>query len=904
MRDWEIYVRTHLPLPHLTRERESRIVAELASQFEDFYREAVARGMTESDADAFARAQITDWTGLASTLGDVDRSHVRPPLDRWSERLHDRAPQTKAGLTMGLFADLRYALRLLRKTPVFTAAAIGTLALGIGANTTMFSLVQTTLLRPLPYQDPDRVAMVWEDASAAGFPRNTPAPANYRDWRAMNRTFTDMAAATYASTILTGDGAPEAILGRRVTANFFTLLGVQPLLGRTFTAADDTSGTRVVVISYALWQRRYGGDPGVVGRTIVMGGDDVGDVKREVIGVAPPSFVFLSREIDYWVPMQFSPEEAATRDNHYLMVVGRLKPAVSLETAGSDMRAIATRLSQQYPGTNGAAGVVIVPIRDEVLGDTRIQVIALMIAAAAIVLIACANLASLLLARASVRRGEYAVRLSLGATRARLARQLLVEALCLSVAGGVLGLAIPGLATTFVERIVPVGLQGLTVSLMDWRLLAFAGGLSIATGLLFSLGPALQSAHASTADVLQQHARGTTGGRSRAFRDGLVVLQVAATLVLLVAAGLMLRTLANLNGMERGFDANNLLTLQVPPLPKYADPIAGAQFYDRIIAGVRALPGVRGAAFGSNLPFQSSGNTRGFNVEGRPLNLDDLPDALFRVGTADYLQTLGVTLVEGRLLDARDGADAPLAIVVNETLARRYMDGQSALGQRILFSLTEPPFTVVGVVRDVLERGYQQDQKPGVYVSQPQGPRFFPIVNLAVRVDGDPLSYVPAVQRVIRQVDPDQPIRQVRTMTDIIGLSVGDRRQQTTLLVVFGGLALVIASLGLYGLLAHTVSARRREIGIRIALGARWRTVVQLVMSRGMVLTSAGVGIGAVLAWSVTRAMGTLLYEVEPTDPLTFALVVGLLAGVSGVACAIPAMRAARVDPMLVLRDQ
>jgi predicted permease len=901
MRDWELYVRAHLPLPHLTRERESRLVAELASQFEDFHREAVGRGMAEAEADAFARAQITDWTGLASTLGEVGRSHLRPPLDRWSERLHDRAPQTKARLTMDLLADLRYALRLLRRTPVFTAAAIGTLALGIGANTAIFSLVQTMLLRPVPYQEPDRVVMVWEDASAAGFARNTPAPANYRDWRVMNRTFTDMAAATYANTTLTGDGAPEAVLGRRVTANFFTLLGVQPLLGRAFTAADDVSGTPVV-ISHALWQRRYGGDPAVVGRTIMMGA-----VKHEAIGVAPPSFVFLSREIDYWVPMQFSPEEAATRDNHYLMVVARLKPTVSLEAANADMRAIATRLSQQYPETNGAAGsggVVIVPIRDEVLGDTRIQIIALMIAAAAIVLIACANLASLLLARASVRRGEYAVRLSLGATRGRLARQVLVEALCLSVAGGVLGLPIPALTTTFVERIVPVGLQGLTVSLMDWRLLAFAGGLAMVTGLLFSLGPALQSAHASTGDVLQQHARGTTGGRSRAFRDGLVVLQVAATLVLLVAAGLMLRTLANLNGMERGFDSNNLLTLQVPPLPKYADPIAGAQFYDRIIAGVRALPGVRGAAFGSNLPFQSAGNTRAFNVEGRPLNLDDLPDTLFRVGTADYLQTLGVTLVEGRLLDARDGADAPLAIVVNETLVRRYMDGQPALGRRILFSLTDPPFTVVGVVRDVLERGYQQDAKPGVYVTQRQGPRFFPTINMVVRVGGDPLSHAPAVQQVIREVDPDQPIRQVRTMTDIIGLSVGDRRQQTTLLVGFGGLALVIASLGLYGLLAHTVSARRREIGIRIALGATWRTVMQMVMSRGMVLTSAGMGIGAVLAWSVTRAMDALLYEVEPTDPLTFAVVVGVLAGVSGVACAIPAMRAARVDPMLVLRDQ
>ena len=478
---------------------------------------------------------------------------------------------------MDLLADLRYAVRVLRKTPVFTVAAIGTLALGIGANTTIFSLVQTMLLEPLPYQDPDQVVMVWEDRTAAGFPRNTPAPANYRDWRTRNRSFTDMAATTFAFANLTGDGGPELVIGRRVTANFFSVLGVQPVVGRTFTAADDTMGQRVVVISHALWQRRYGGDPGIVGRTISMSGQSSGgapnDVNQEVVGVAPPSFVFLARDVDYWVPMQFSPEEAAVRGNHFLTVVARLKPGVTVETANSDIGAIAKRLSEEYPETNrDFSEAVVVPIREQVLGDTRVQVIALMTAAAVIVLIACANLASLLLARASVRRGEYAVRLSLGATRGRLARQVLVEALCLSIAGGVLGLAIPVLTTTFVERIVPVGLQAFTVSLMDWRLLAFAAALSITTGVLFSLGPALQSAHASTADVLQQHARGNAGGRSRTFRDGLVVLQVAATLVLLVAAGLMLRTLANLNAIDRGFDADNVLTMVVPLMPKYADP--------------------------------------------------------------------------------------------------------------------------------------------------------------------------------------------------------------------------------------------------------------------------------------------------------------------------------------------
>jgi len=809
---------------------------------------------------------------------------------------------------MDFFADVRYALRLLRKTPVFTVAAMGTLALGIGANTTIFSLVQTMLLRPLPYQDPEQIVMVWEDRTAAGFPRTPTAAGNYRDWLASNRSFTDMAATAFAFANLTGDGAPELVIGRRVTTNFFSVLGVEPLLGRALSTGDDTIGERVVVISNALWQRRYGGDPHIIGRRISMSGQNAvssaSDVKYEVVGVAPPSFVFLDREIDYWIPMQFSPAEAADRGNHSLNVVARLKPRVSIEAANSDMDAIARRLSVQYPQTNRDFGAAsIVPIREQVLGNTRVQVIALMIAAAAIVLIACANLASLLLARASVRRGEYAVRLSLGAARGRLVRQVLVEALCLSIAGGVLGLAIPILTTTFVERIVPIGLHAFAGSL-DSRLLAFAGALSIATGLLFSIGPALQSAHASTADVLQQHARGNTGGRSRAFRDGLVVVQVAATLVLLVAAGLMLRTLANLNATERGFDADNLLTMQVPLMPKYAEPSKRPGFYDPILESIRALPGVRGAAFGSALPFQSTGFTSTFSVEGRPRLPGDDPDALIRVGTADYLQTLRVTLIEGRLLDARDGAGAPRAVVVNETLVRKFLPGQSALGRQVWFDATRQLFTIVGVVKDVLERGYGLDSKQAIYVTAAQGPRYFPTVNLMVRVDSDPLGHAPAIQRIIRGVDPDQPTRLVRSLMDVIALTVGDRRQQTTLLVVFGALALVIASLGLFGLLSQAVSARGREIGIRMALGATWRNVMGMVMSRGIALTGAGVGIGAVLAWSVTRGMSTLLYGVSAADPLTFAIVVGLLGAVAVVACAIPSMRAARVDPMLALRDQ
>jgi putative ABC transport system permease protein len=800
---------------------------------------------------------------------------------------------------MDLYADVRYAFRLLARTPVFTVAAIATLALGIGANTTIFALVQSVLIQPLPYTNPDELVMVWEDGSRFGFPRNTPAPGNYNDWRVRNRSFVDMAATrggTNAS--LTVDGPPEQVLGRSVTVNFFSVLGVTPALGRAFDARDDQND-RIVVISDALWRRRYGADPGIVGRTIVMN-----DARREVVGVAPQSFVFRNRDIDYWVPIRLPPQFANTRNSHFLEVVARLKPGVAVETADREMKGIAAQLTSEYPDSNRDVGAVVLSVREDILGDTRVELLVLMIAAASIVLIACANLASLLLSRAWARRGEYAVRLSLGATRTRLVRQIVTEALCLSVIGGALGLAIPWLTGRLIERLVPVGLHTPT-AVLDWRLLAFAASLSIVTGLLFSLGPALQSSRASTAEALQQNARGAVGtGTTGLFRDGLVVLQVAATVVLLVAAGLMLRTLANLRAIELGFTPERLLTMQVSlPQPKYADETKRNAFFDRVVAGVRAQPGVERAAFGSTLPFQSAGNTQSFTIEGRPEVPGEVRDSLYRVGTSDYLETLGAVVAEGRLIDERDAAGAPRAVVVNQTMARQFLPNQSALGHRIRFDPEGPSFTIVGVVRNVLERGYEQEDKPAVYVSSAQvgaSP-----ANLVVRVaDDDPLVQAAAVQQVIRSVDPDQPVRLIRSMSDVVSLTVVDRQQHTTLLVAFGALAMLIASIGLYGLLAQSVSTRSREIGLRIALGATAKSVVTMVMSRGIVLTTIGVVVGVFVAWMLTRAMQTLLFGVNAGDPLTFAIVLGLLATVAVIACAIPAIRAARVDPMLVLRDQ
>ena len=795
-------------------------------------------------------------------------------------------------------ADLRHALRLLRKSPIFTAAAIGTLALGIGANTAIFSLVRSVLLHPLPYADPDRVVMVWEDATRIGFPRNTPAPGNFNDWRRLNRSFTDMAATRGVTATLTVDGPPEQVIGRAVTATFFDVLGVRPQLGRTFTAGEDVNGARVVVISDALWQRRYRRRPDVIGRAIVMS-----DVKFEVVGVAPRPFVVRDREIDYWIPLQLPPALANTRDSHFLNVVARLKPGVSIAMANADMQAIAGQLTQEYPNSNRNVGAIAVGIREQVLGDTRIEVIVLMIAAAAILMIACANLASLLLSRASTRRGELAVRLSLGATRGRLVRQVLIEGVVLSTAGGAVGLVLPYAAQTLLERLVPVGLLLPSGATFEWPILTFAAAVSIATGLIFSAGPAVQATRESAAGALQQRARGSDGGSTRRFRDGLVVVQIAATLVLLVAAGLMLRTLANLHASDLGFAADRLLTMNVAlPQPKYADPAKRLAFYDRVVAGARALPGIEHAAFASTLPFQSTGNTAGYDVDGRDRMPGEIRDALYRVGTADYLQTLGVRLIAGRLLDDRDAADAPRAVVINETMARRYWPDGPAVGHRVRFGSSQPWHTIVGVVHDVLERGYEEEARAGVYVSAAQVSQA--PVSLIARVAGDPLTYAPALQRVVREADPNQPVRLIRTMDGIINLSIADRHQQMTLLVAFGVLALVIASLGLYALLAQTVSARSREIGLRIALGATWQSVMTMVMTRGIALTAVGAGLGVGVAWALTRAMRSLLYEVDAADPATFAAVVGLLALVGITACAFPAARAARVDPMEVLRDQ
>ncbi len=798
-----------------------------------------------------------------------------------------------------LLADLRYGLRLLRQAPGFTLVAILALGLGIGANTAIFSTLDAVLLRPLPYDDPDRVMMVFEDASAIGFAHNTPAPANYFDWRDQNHVFTDMAATRNRSMSITGDGTPEQLYGQAVTPNFFSVLGVRPLMGRAFTEEEDRNAAQVVVISYSLWQRRYAGDASVLNRPIVLN-----DSKYSVIGVMPRDFVYRDHDRDIWVPIHITPEFRAQRGSHYLSVVARLKPDATLQRASDEMVAIANRLKQQYPDENRYTGAVVVPIKEDLLGKTRTALLVLMAAAGCVLLIACANLASLLLARAVARKRELAVRSALGAGRGRLIRQMVTEGALLSLIGGALGLGLSLAGMRVLDRLVPLGLPSTARPEVDLRLLMFTLLLSLATGVLFSIVPAIQAARASVNDALKQGGRSGADVRSRTTRDALVVLEVAAALVLLSGAGLMIQTMAKLRAVDLGFQPDHLLTLRTALGPKYNDNVKRLDYYRRVLEQTAALPGVENAAFASTLPFQSIGNTQGFRIEGVAPDLSFSPDALFRASTSTYLRTLGVKLREGRLFDGSETTTSPLVLIINETFARHFWPKEPAIGHRISFSFPNPVWrTIVGVVADVQERGYDLWMKPGVYSPVAQVDNWTPDY-LVVRTKNEPASLTPALRRVIAAVDPEQPVSNVQTMDEIIDANVADRRQQMTLLGAFAGLALVLASIGLYGVLSYAVTQRSREIGLRMALGASAGNVTRLVVGHGIALTGAGLLIGLLGSWAATRALKNLLYGVSATDPMTLGAVAVLLTLISLTACWIPARRASQLDPIVVLREE
>jgi putative ABC transport system permease protein len=802
---------------------------------------------------------------------------------------------------MNLLANLRYAFRQISNSPGFFAVAIAALALGIGANTAIFSAVEAVLLKPLPFAQPDRLMVVWEDASFIGFALNTPAPANYVDWRARNRVFTDMAATRFDTASLTGDGQPEQLTGKKVTPNFFDVLGVQPAVGRPFTADEDKAQSPVVVLGYNLWRKRFGGEESIIGRAIQLNG-----VPTKVVGVMPQDFFFSDRKnSDYWVPMAFTPEQWARRQSHFLTVVARLKPGVAKQQAQKDMERIAGELQREYPESNRKVGAVVVSIEKDYAGDARSGLLVLQVASVFVLLIACSNLANLLLARSTGRRREIAVRLAMGATRWQIASQLLTESLVLSVAGGLLGLWIGKTCWSLLGGLVPEQAGGGFE--LNGPVLFFTAGISIAAGMLFGFAPALRATSVPLEESLKEGGRSGESQRGLRLRDALVVGQFALAFSLLACAGLMIETIWNLRKQELGFQADHLLTMGVPlPEKKYDTDEKVRGFFRAVVAEVRALPGVKGAGFGSDAPFVTYGDTEGYTVEGEPpLPTGEYNDALYREVTPGYLEMLGAKAKEGRFLLDSDHEGGSQAVVVNEFLAKRHWPGKSAVGKRIRFGgEKETWWTVVGVVRDIRERGLLYDMKPAVYVPVTQVRKPGGFSMLVVRTSNDPLSTVKMVEGAVWAVDPQQPVSYVRSMDQLMDADVADRTRPMILLGVFAGLALVLACLGVYGVLAYAVAQRTREIGVRMALGAKPLDVTRMILGRGMKLSAIGLLAGGALAAGLGALLRTLLYGVTPAAPGIYAGTAAALVLVAMVACVIPAQRAARVDPAVALRNE
>ena len=804
-----------------------------------------------------------------------------------------------------MLKDLRYGVRSLLKRPGLTAVALITLALGIGVNTAIFSAVDSVMLRPLPFKDPESLVAVWERTPVLGIARNEFAPANYFDLRNQNQSFEELGAFGQLSINLTGEGEPEQLEGQLVTANVFKLLGVQPTLGRTFASDEDQKGREhVAVLSDGLWARRFNRDPRVINRNITLNGESF-----TVVGVMPPNFFFPEREVELWLPWSMEPGQAEGRGDHYFRLVGRLKQGVTREQANAEAESIAARLATAYPRTNEALGFVVNSFHQDYVGDLRRPMLILFAAVGLVLLIACANVANLMLAQATTRRREIAIRMALGARRWAIARQLLAESLLLAIAGGVLGVLGAIWGVEALSKLLPESLSKLQAISIDSRVFLFTLGVTVLTAIAFGAVPAFHAARANPGDTLGETGRDLAGGVSgRYLRRVLVVAEVALAVVLLVGAGLLIRSFQRLRQVDVGFKPDKLLTMRmVLPMPKYAKPENRRAFYDELLQRVDELPGVESAGMITFLPLSTSGMKFSFSVEGRNVPSDvQLPFALYRVISPEYFSALGIPLQRGRFFDSRDSATATPAIIVNRHLAEQFWPGEDPTGKRLKIGAADSPnpwATVVGVVGDVRQAGLYGELIPELYVpyAQERRPWVAPR-DLVVRVNGDSAALVGAVREAVWAVDKDQPVSNVRTMDQVFALAVSRERFQMLLLALFATLALVLACVGLYGVVSYAVAQRTHEIGVRMALGAQPRDVLRLVIRQGMALTIAGLFIGIGVGLAVTRVMTDMLFGVTATDAVTFVSVAVVLVVVAFLACYVPARRATKVDPLVALR--
>ncbi len=805
--------------------------------------------------------------------------------------------------------DIRYGIRLLLKAPSFSIVATIALALGIGANTAIFSVVNAVLLKPLPFANSDQLMIVWETDSARGSQRSSASYPNFADWRDQNHVFEHMASYYNNDFIMTGRGESARLQGAVVNADLFPLLGAAPSLGRGFRPDEDKPGEggRVVILSQELFQRRFGSDPNVINQSVVLDGK-----LFTVVGVMPAAFQFpiQNEPVELWTTVSGDREgkEPITEERgaHYMNVIGRLKPGVSKEQAQAEMTTISARLEKQYPDKNLHRGTRVEPALEALVGTIRPALLILLGAVGCVLLIACANVANLLLARAMTRHKEMAIRSALGASRFRVVRQLLTESVLLSLAGGLLGLL---LAVWWSDLLVSLGRKDIPRALqvgLDWRVLGFTLGVSILTGIIFGLVPAIHSSKTQLTETLKEGGRGSgEGARRNRIRGVLVVGELAIAVILLVGAGLLIQSLWRLRQVSPGFNSQNLLTLVVGvPQVKYPTE-KQAQFYRDLVKRIESLPGVNSASATIPLPLSGELFSISFETEGRPMAKGDLPSAdFFSVGPG-YFKTMGIPQIKGRDFTERDDAKAPAVIVVNETFARKFFPGEDPIGKRIKPGIStdenKPVMReIVGVVADVRNRDLSSELRPGYFVPAAQIP--FNQMTMVVKTSTDPHGLITAVQREVTSMDKELPVFNVKTMDDYLAASVAAPRFNATLLAIFAAVALVLTIVGLYGVMSYSVAQRTNEIGIRMALGAQTRDVLGLVVKQGFKLVLLGLAIGLVGAFALMRVIASLLFGVTTRDPLTFAAVAALLASVVLLACYLPARRASRVDPMEALR--
>jgi putative ABC transport system permease protein len=809
-----------------------------------------------------------------------------------------------------LWQDLRYGIRALLKNPGFTLIAAAALALGIGANAAIFSVVDAVLLRPLPYEEPERLVWLWEKNLQRGRPRNAISPAAFAAYRDQTHVFEEVGASRDQLYNLTGAGEPESVIGYRFSAGFFGILGVPPQLGRTFRPEEDRPGhDRVVVLSHALWQRRFGGDPAVLGRAVTLDGESY-----TVIGVMPAGFAHPPR-VELWTPLALEADQAASWQLRFIRVIARLKPGVSRAQAQAETEAVARRLAREHPETNGGWTTTVEPIESRYTGDVKPALLVLLGAVGCVLLIACANVSNLLLARATGRQREVAIRAALGASRVRVIRQLLTESVVLALLGGAAGLVLASwgvglLLGLFPSRIANVAIPQVETIHIGGPVVLFGLALAVATAALFGMAPALQASRTDLTETLKEGGRGAAGPRSHRLRGALVVGEIALALVLSAGAMLLVRSFVRLQQGSLGFDPRNLLTLRLTmPDHRYPEEADKRAYADRLLEAIRRVPGVEAAGSVTFLPLSGWGGGREIRIEGRETPEGQQPVAAIQMSDEDYFRTARIRLVKGRVFARADSEKAPPVAVVNETLARRFWPGEDPVGKRVSLRVRlrdvqaggEMPWReVVGVVGDVRHYGLAQEPEPEIHLPYRQVP--VELVCLAVRTGPPPEALAQAVKDAVWSVDGDQPMLGVMSMEQLASDSVTLPRASMWVLAFFAGLALLLAGLGIYGVMAQTVAQRTQEIGVRIALGAGAGNVLAMVLRHGALLAALGIALGLAASVALTRVMSSLLFGVEATDPVTFALVSLLLGAVALVACYVPARRAATVDPIAALR--